>query len=250
MIKQHDSSEFNTTDNAFFAKREAIESRIAKACAMFQQDPSRIQLLAVSKTFSAQAVSAAVEAGITAFGENYVQEGIEKIEALKPQRSRLSWHFIGPLQSNKTKEVAQHFDWMHSVDREKIARRLSEQRPPSLAPLAVCLQINVSGEATKSGVNPGEALALAKSIAGLPGLRLRGLMAIPEPTDDRELQRARFRMLASLFLAIKAELPKVAQERFDTLSMGMSADLESAIAESIPQAKTMIRVGTALFGER
>jgi pyridoxal phosphate enzyme (YggS family) len=139
---------------------------------------------------------------------------------------------------------------MHSVDREKIARRLSEQRPPSLAPLAVCLQINVSGEATKSGVNPGEALALAKSIAGPPGLRLRGLMAIPEPTDDRELQRARFRMLANLFLAIKAELPKVAQESFDTLSMGMSADLESAIAESIPQAKTMIRVGTALFGER
>ena len=139
---------------------------------------------------------------------------------------------------------------MHSVDREKIARRLSEQRPPSLAPLAVCLQINVSGEATKSGVNPEEALALAKSIAGLPGLRLRGLMAIPEPTDDRELQRARFRMLASLFLSIKAELPKVAQESFDTLSMGMSADLESAIAESIPQAKTMIRVGTALFGER
>jgi pyridoxal phosphate enzyme (YggS family) len=139
---------------------------------------------------------------------------------------------------------------MHSVDREKIARRLSEQRPPSLAPLAVCLQINVSGEATKSGVNPGEALALAKRIAGLPGLCLRGLMAIPEPTDDRELQRARFRTLASLFLAIKAELPGVAQESFDTLSMGMSADLESAIAESIPQAKTMIRVGTALFGER
>ena len=250
MTKQHDSSQVNTTDNAFFAKREAIESRIAKACAMFQQDPSRIQLLAVSKTFSAQAVSAAVEAGITAFGENYVQEGIEKIEALKPERARLSWHFIGPLQSNKTKEVAQYFDWMHSVDREKIARRLSEQRPPSLAPLAVCLQINVSGEATKSGVNPGEALALAKRIAGLPGLCLRGLMAIPEPTDDRELQRARFRTLASLFLAIKAELPGVAQESFDTLSMGMSADLESAIAESIPQAKTMIRVGTALFGER
>jgi len=165
-------------------------------------------------------------------------------------RQALQWHFIGPLQSNKTKEVAEHFDWMHSVDREKIARRLSEQRPAGMPALQVCIQVNVSGEASKSGVSPNEVLPLALCTAALPNVTLRGLMAIPEPTDDEALQRSRFAELTRLFQEIRTKLPAHGQASFDTLSMGMSADLEAAIAETLPQATTMVRIGTALFGSR
>jgi len=213
-----------------------------------------VELLAVSKTFPADAVKDAIRAGAHAFGENYVQEGVIKILAVASERNMLAtpvtWHFIGPLQSNKTREVAEHFDWMHSVDREKIAQRLSDQRPASLPPLQICLQVNVSGEASKSGVAPDAVAALAKAVTAMPRLRLRGLMAIPEPTDDERLQRERFRALATLFQTIRSQLSDPDQAAFDTLSMGMSGDLESAIAESLPNVTTMVRVGTALFGQR
>lgn len=235
---------------SFAQNLKAIEQRIANACTAFGKDRARIRLLAVSKTFPASAVEEALAAGVSEFGENYVQEGVAKIAELAAHRGRMTWHFIGPLQSNKTKDIAEHFDWMHSIDREKIARRLSEQRPTSMAPLSVCIQVNVSGEASKSGVEPSQAKGLALAIADMPNLSLRGLMVIPEPTDEIALQRARFAQLASLFQEIKAALPANAQQHFDTLSMGMSADLESAIAESIPQAQTMVRIGTALFGAR
>jgi PLP dependent protein len=227
-----------------------LRQRIAAACKQYGRNPSGIQLLAVSKTFPASIVEHAIAAGATEFGENYVQEGVEKIAALASYRTKLTWHFIGPLQSNKTREVAEHFDWMHSIDREKIARRLSEQRPAIMAPLQVCVQVNVSGEESKSGVAPGEAQALARAIASLPNLSLRGLMAIPEPTPDDNLQRARFRTLAELFKTIRATLEPAQQAQFNVLSMGMSADLEAAVAESIPEATTIVRVGTALFGQR
>jgi PLP dependent protein len=227
-----------------------LRQRIAAACKQYGRNPSSIQLLAVSKTFPAGVVEHAIAAGATEFGENYVQEGVEKIAALASYRTTLTWHFIGPLQSNKTREVAEHFDWMHSIDREKIARRLSEQRPATMAPLLVCVQVNVSGEESKSGVAPGEAQVLARAIASLPNLSLRGLMAIPEPTPDDNLQRARFRTLAELFKTIRATLEPAQQAQFNVLSMGMSADLEAAVAESIPEATTIVRVGTALFGQR
>jgi len=156
----------------------------------------------------------------------------------------MTWHFIGPLQSNKTKDVAEHFDWMHSVDREKIARRLSEQRPANLVPLQICLQINTSGEASKSGVDPSEAVVTALAIAGLRRLTLRGLMSIPEPTDDTQLQRQQFAALTTLFQKIKPQLPLEQQQHFNVLSMGMSSDLESAVAESIPGTTTMVRIGS------
>lgn len=235
---------------SFSQNLQDIRQRIASACRQHGKDPSGIQLLAVSKTFPASVVQEAIAAGASEFGENYVQEGVEKIAALAAFRDRLTWHFIGPLQSNKTREVAEHFDWMHSIDRERIARRLSEQRPESMAPLQVCLQVNVSGEESKSGVAPNEAQALALAIAGMPRLTLRGLMAVPEPTPDEGLQRARFRTLAELFKTIRATLVPAQQAQFNVLSMGMSADLEAAIAESVPEAVTMVRVGTALFGER
>jgi pyridoxal phosphate enzyme (YggS family) len=235
---------------SFADNLSAIRQRIADACRQFGKDPARIGLLAVSKTFPGSAVTQALGCGITAFGENYVQEGVAKIAELASDRPRIQWHFIGPLQSNKTKDIAEHFDWMHSIDREKIARRLSEQRPAAMTPLCVCIQVNVSGEASKSGAGPEETKALALTIAQLPRLSLRGLMAIPEPTEDIALQRARFAQLAALFKDIKPALPVQAQQAFDTLSMGMSADLESAIAESIPEAQTMVRIGTALFGVR
>lgn len=235
---------------SFSQNLQEIRQRIATACTQHGKDPSGIQLLAVSKTFPASIVQEAIAAGATQFGENYVQEGVEKIAALAAFRDRLTWHFIGPLQSNKTREVAEHFDWMHSIDREKIARRLSEQRPESMAPLQVCLQVNVSGEESKSGVAPNEAQALALAITSLPRLTLRGLMAIPEPTPNEALQRERFRTLAELLKTIGATLGPAHQAQFNVLSMGMSADLEAAIAESVPEAVTMVRVGTALFGER
>lgn len=234
----------------FPARLLDVQQRIDAACRLHGKDPATIHLLAVSKTFPASAVKEALAAGLHAFGENYVQEGIEKIQQLMAHRQSIHWHFIGPLQSNKTKDVAEHFDWMHSVDREKVARRLSEQRPKGMPALQVCLQINVSGESTKSGINPSEAPALAAAIAQLPGLCLRGLMAIPEPTEDVLIQRKSFSELAQLFTSIRQQLSPDAQANFNTLSMGMSADLESAIAESLPQVTTMVRVGTALFGQR
>ena len=236
--------------DSFEIRLNALKARIDAACKQHGKNPEQIKILAVSKTFPASAVKEALAAGLHAFGENYVQEGVEKIAQLIAHRQELEWHFIGPLQSNKTKEVAEHFDWMHSIDREKIARRLSEQRPQGLRPLQVCVQANVSGEASKSGVSPSEAVSLALSIAALPNLTLRGVMAIPEPTENEGLQRSRFAELARIFEEIRAILPAPQQILFDTLSMGMSADLEAAVAESLPQTTTMVRIGTALFGSR
>ncbi|HET7794464.1 MAG TPA: YggS family pyridoxal phosphate-dependent enzyme [Rhizobacter sp.] len=216
---------------------QQVRSRIAKACAAAQRPVQSVTLLTVSKTFSAEAVREAFAAGERSFGENYVQEGIEKIAALADLRTQIAWHLIGPLQSNKTRAVAEHFDWVHSVDRLKIAERLSEQRPPHLAPLQVCLQVNISGEASKSGVSVDEAPALAQAVAALPRLRLRGLMAIPEP----EAGAAPHRALRQLLLQLQGQ-----GLALDTLSMGMSADLEVAIAEGA----TLVRVGTAIFGSR
>jgi pyridoxal phosphate enzyme (YggS family) len=218
---------------------QAVKSRIAAACAAAGRDPRDIVLVAVSKTFPPAAVRAAHAAGQRDFGENHAQEAAAKVDALADLA--LVWHFIGPLQSNKTRPVAERFAWVHSIDRPKIAERLSAQRPEALPPLQVCIQVNVSGEATKSGVAPEEAPALARAVAGLPRLRLRGLMAIPEPTDDPALQRRRFENLRTLKeRLVAAGLP------LDTLSMGMSDDLEAAVAAGA----TMLRVGTAIFGAR
>jgi len=213
--------------------------RIAGAARAAGRDPGEVELLAVSKTWPAGSVREAFAAGQRAFGENYVQEGVAKVEALAGMG--LEWHFIGPLQSNKTRLVANHFAWVHSVDRLKIAERLAEQRDVHLPPLNVCIQVNVSGEASKSGVAPADLPTLAMAVAALPRLRLRGLMAIPEPTSDVALQRARFASLRRLRDRLNA-----AGLALDTLSMGMSDDLEAAIAEG----STMVRVGTAIFGTR
>ena len=221
------------------ANLQAVLARIAAAARECGRDPASVRLLAVSKTWPAECLLPAIAAGQQAFGENYVQEGVDKIAALAGRS--LEWHFIGPLQSNKTRLVAAHFDWVHSIERMKIAERLAEQRPAGKSPLNVCLQVNVSGEASKSGCAPEEAVALAKAIAALPNLRLRGLMCIPEPAEDVEAQRRPFRQLRELYEQLRAEgLP------LDTLSMGMSHDIEAAIAEGA----TMVRVGTAIFGER
>ena len=199
-------------------------------------------MLAVSKTWPAASVRQAVAAGQREFGENYVQEAVEKAAELADMvESGLEWHFIGPLQSNKTRLVAENFAWVHSVDRLKIAERLSAQRPSELAPLQVCIQVNVSGEASKSGCTPDQAATLANAVAALPGLCLRGLMAIPEPSDDDRLQRSRFALLRQLRDRLNAEGLSL-----DTLSMGMSHDLEAAIMEG----STLLRIGTAIFGER
>ncbi|MDM0026873.1 YggS family pyridoxal phosphate-dependent enzyme [Variovorax saccharolyticus] len=222
-------------------KLQQVRTRIVTACTAAGRDPASVRLLAVSKTFDAGAVRAAQAAGQRAFGENYVQEGVAKIEALADLRAELEWHCIGPLQSNKTRVVAEHFDWVHSIDRLKIAERLAEQRPAGLPPLQVCLQVNVDGGANKSGVAPEDALALARAVAALPRLRLRGLMVIPEPAPDFESQRALFLRAAAVFEQIRA-----AGIELDTLSLGMSADLEAAVAAG----STMVRVGTAIFGQR
>lgn len=221
------------------ANLQAVRERIAAACAGAGRGPDSVRLLAVSKTWPAAAVREAASAGQRAFGENYVQEGVDKAAALADLG--IEWHFIGPLQSNKTRPVAEIFDWMHSLDRLKLAERLSAQRPPDRPPLQVCLQVNVSGEASKGGCAPEEAPALARAVAALPGLRLRGLMAIPEPSDDAALLRARFAGLRGLRDRINA-----GGLALDTLSMGMSHDLEAAIMEGA----TIVRVGTAIFGER
>ena len=221
------------------ANLQAVLDRIDAAARNVGRDPAEVTLLAVSKTWPANDVREAAMAGQRRFGENYVQEGVAKALELAPLG--LEWHFIGPLQSNKTRLVAETFDWVHSVDRLKIAQRLSEQRPATRAPLQVCLQVNVSGEDSKSGVTLAEAPSLAKQMAELPGLRLRGLMAIPAPSEDYSVQCQAFRRLRELFEQLKDDgLP------LDTLSMGMSHDLEAAIAEGA----TLVRVGTAIFGER
>ena len=219
----------------------AVEQRIALAAQLAGRDPRSVTLLAVSKTFPAEDVRAAHAAGQRMFGENYVQESLTKIEALADLRASLEWHFIGPLQSNKTRPVAENFDWVHSVDRLKIAQRLAEQRPAHLPPLNVCLQVNVSGETSKAGVTPTDAADVAHAIAALPQLRLRGLMSIPEPADTIEEQRAPHRQLRELFERLCA-----AGFALDTLSMGMSSDLEAAVLEGA----TIVRVGTAIFGAR
>ena len=220
---------------------QQVLTRIAQACAAARRPVQSVTLLAVSKTFGAAAVRDAYNAGLHRFGENYVQEALDKIVALADLRPELEWHLIGPLQSNKTRVVAETFDWVHSVDRLKIAQRLNEQRPAALQPLNVCLQVNISGEASKSGLAVPEVAEVARAVAKLPRLRLRGLMAIPEPTVDFESQRAPHRALRELLESLRA-----GGLALDTLSIGMSADLEAAIAEGA----TIVRVGTALFGAR
>jgi len=223
------------------ANIQQVHQRIARACASAQRPVQSVTLLSVTKTFGPEAVREAFAAGERRFGENYVQEGVDKIAALADLRAQVEWHLIGPLQSNKTRIVAEEFDWVHSVDRLKIAQRLSEQRPAHLAPLQLCLQVNISGEASKSGLAPDEVAAVAGAVTRLPRVRLRGLMAIPEPAGDFEAQRAPHRALRQLLDALNA-----GGLALDTLSMGMSADLDAAIAEG----STMVRVGSAIFGAR
>jgi pyridoxal phosphate enzyme (YggS family) len=218
---------------------QKVRQQLARVCALAGRPVSEVTLLAVSKTFGADAVVQAFQAGQRAFGENYIQEAVEKITALA--YLHLEWHCIGPIQSNKTRLVATHFDWVHSVDRLKIAQRLSEQRPPGLPPLNVCIQVNIDGGPTKAGVVPDDALALARDVVALPRLRLRGLMTIPEPAPDFVAACAVHIRAKALFDAINA-----AGVPLDTLSMGMSADLDAAVQSG----STMVRVGTAIFGGR
>ena len=223
------------------AKLQHVRARIATACQQAGRDVQDVTLLAVSKTFGPDAVRAAAAAGQRDFGENYLQEGVDKIAALADLRGQLRWHCIGPIQSNKTRLVAEQFDWAHGIDRLKIAERLSAQRPPGLPPLNLCLQVNIDGGPTKSGVAPAEALALAQAVAALPRLRLRGLMTIPDPAPDFEAARAVHASARALFDQLNA-----AGLGLDTLSMGMSDDLEAAVAAG----STMVRVGSAIFGTR
>jgi pyridoxal phosphate enzyme (YggS family) len=221
------------------ANLQAVRARIERAAQSAGRPSRDVALLAVGKTFPAEHIAQAHAAGQRAFGENYVQEAVEKITQLT--RLGLEWHFIGPIQGNKTAPIARHFQWVHSVERAKIAERLNAARPDALPALNVCIQVNVSGESSKSGVAPGEESALADVISRLPKLRLRGLMAIPEPTPDVTLQRSRFARLREMKDALVAR-----GHSLDTLSMGMSDDLEAAIAEGA----TLVRVGTAIFGKR
>jgi pyridoxal phosphate enzyme (YggS family) len=223
------------------SRLQQVRERLAAACAAAQRDVHSVTLLAVGKTMPAQALRDAVAEGQQDFGENYVQEAVDKMAALHDLRGRMQWHLIGPLQSNKTRVVAERFDWVHSVDRLKTAQRLSEQRPPGLPPLQLCLQVNVSGEASKSGVAPADLPALAQAVAALPRLRLRGLMSIPEPATTPAAQRAPHALLRDLLHGLRAQ-----GLALDTLSMGMSADLEAAVLEGA----TIVRVGTAIFGAR
>ena len=222
---------------------QTVTRNIESAALKADRDPKAVTLLAVSKTRPPEDILEAAEAGQFAFGENYEQEAVAKIETIRKSRPdlKLEWHFIGPIQSNKTRSIAEHFDWVHSVDREKIARRLSEQRPNGLPPLNICLQINISREKTKSGIFPEELPKLAKAISAMPQLRLRGLMAIPEPESDPEKQREPFAAMKILF-------DELVQDGYDldTLSMGMSDDMETAIREGA----TTVRIGTAIFGKR
>ena len=226
-----------------------LKQRMELAALAAKREPEEIELLAVSKTFPTSAIEEAMHAGQTAFGENYVQEAVEKITKLDKLRPWLVWHFIGPIQSNKTREVAEHFDWVHSVDRLKIAERLSAQRGefPNLAELQLCVQVNVSDEESKSGIPLSEAEAFCDAIAALPNIVLRGLMAIPAPSPDLGEQRKAFARVQDCFKKIQAaRSTDFRYQFFDTLSMGMSDDLEAAVA----QGSTMVRVGTAIFGKR
>ena len=221
----------------------AIKDQIASLTRQAGRAPDDVQLLAVSKTKPIEAIYAAYQAGQRQFGESYVQEAIPKIQLLQtnPDYADIEWHFIGPLQSNKTKPVAEHFDWVHSVDREKIAQRLNEQRPAHLPALNVCLQINISGEQTKSGITADEVFGLAGIISEFPHLKLRGLMTIAENTDDLNVVRDNFLHMQELFNRLKNQYPSV-----DTLSMGMTDDMSVAISSG----STMVRIGTAIFGSR
>jgi pyridoxal phosphate enzyme (YggS family) len=228
----------------------AVTQRVKQAARDAQRDPAEVLLLAVSKTRSAEDIRCAIDAGLTNFGENYVQEALEKIALLNKEpadelgRENLHWHFIGPLQSNKTRVVAENFDWVHSVDRLKIAQRLSEQRPAELGPLNICLQVNIDNEASKSGFSSDETLPAALEIIKLANLRLRGLMAIPQSQQTVEKQKIAFSALHNLRDQINQSLDN--SEKLDTLSMGMSNDLEAAIS----QGSTIVRVGTDIFGKR
>lgn len=233
----------SATENAALTHSDAAQrlaqlwQRIHTAEASAGRAVGSVQLLAVSKTFPIEAVDAVAACGQKAFGENYAQEGVDKASA----RPELEWHFIGPIQSNKTRGIAEHFSWVHSIDRLKIAERLSAQRPLNMPPLQVCVQVNVSGEASKSGCNPEDALALCTAVAQLPNLQLRGLMAIPEATEDTATQHQQFSKLRALQIQLNQQ-----GIALDTLSMGMSDDLETAISEG----STLVRVGSAIFGQR
>lgn len=222
---------------------QAVQRRIGEVADNVQRPAGSVQLLAVSKTFGADAVIEAAAGGQRAFGENYLQEALDKMASVQAARPDLAleWHFIGPIQSNKTRPIATHFEWVHSVDREKIAQRLSDQRPDDLPPLNICLQVNISGEASKSGFAPDGVIEAAQRIASLPRLHLRGLMAIPEQEEDPQRQRLPFRQLRVLFDQLRAQ-----GLALDTLSMGMSGDLDAAIMEGA----TIVRVGSAIFGTR
>jgi hypothetical protein len=224
---------------AILSNLQAIRHAVTQAALAAKRDAASVTLLAVSKTFPAEAVREAFAAGQRAFGENYVQEAFDKIAALRDLP--LEWHFIGPIQSNKTRVIAENFAWVHGVERLKIAQRLSEQRPADLPPLNICLQVNVSGEESKSGVAPREVSALAREVSALPRLKLRGLMAIPAPADEVDAQRRPFAQLRELSQEIAAQ-----GIALDTLSMGMSHDFAAAIQEGA----TIVRVGTAIFGTR
>jgi PLP dependent protein len=239
---------YPVTMNTIAQNLEQLHARIARACAAAGRDVGSVALLAVSKTFGPEAVREAAAAGQCAFGENYLQEAVEKIAILHADANMprtLQWHCIGPVQSNKTRLVAEHFDWMHTLDRLKIAQRLSEQRPAHLPPLQVCIQVNVDGGLNKSGVAANEALALAQAVAALPRLQLRGLMAIPEPAPDFHSQYALHQMAQNLFEQIKHSASP-GLEAWDTLSLGMTADLEAAVLAG----STMVRVGSGIFGRR
>ncbi|MFT4046450.1 MAG: YggS family pyridoxal phosphate-dependent enzyme [Solimonas sp.] len=224
------------------ANLAAVRHRIRTACLVAARAPDAVRLLAISKTCSADAIRRAHAAGQSAFGENYLQEALDKRAALDDlPASSVEWHFTGPIQSNKTRAIAEHFDWVHGVDHLKVAQRLSGQRPASLPPLQVCVQVNISGEASKSGCAPDEALPLCRAVAALPNLKLRGLMAIPAPLADGANARAPFRALRELFEALRRD-----GFELDTLSAGMSDDLEAAIAEG----STLVRIGSAIFGAR
>ncbi len=220
---------------------ELVQQQIIAAASAANRDPIEITLLAISKTRPVEDIRAAISAGQEHFGENYLQDALPKIHSLKDEFPALCWHFIGAIQSNKTKDIAECFDWVHTVERLKIAKRLSDQRPQGLDPLQVCLQVNISGETSKSGIMASEVMQLATDVRSLPRLRLRGLMAIPAATDDIAQQRQAFAKLRQLFEQLNQQ-----GFQLDTLSMGMSNDLESAIAEG----STMVRIGTAIFGAR
>ena len=227
---------------------QKVLDQMAQACQAAGRAPASVALLAVSKTFGPEAVHSAARAGQRAFGENYIQEAVEKMAALRalaPElAAALEWHCIGPIQSNKTRLVAEHFDWAHTVDRDKIAQRLNDQRPDGLAPLQVCIQVNVDGGASKSGCSPDEAVALARVIAGMPRLCLRGVMSIPDPQADDAAMLAVHRQVVAVFARIRHSVPGLAQ--WDTISLGMTADMHTAIAAG----STLVRVGSGIFGAR